>query len=756
MSTNNNSIADNASLFGDLFDKHFNGVESGFGPEFYKELESLKSWDGAGWSKAYNKPEGLIWASFSVYKNFKADFEAAGDTGAIGRMRADFRYGEYLSDAIRGIAKTSAWEVRDENGNIVRNATDSAITANVFTTLDFIPNLIAAYTSYKVESATRDIRAFHAEGGQDGYTYEPGELAKFNSVAGEEGSYETDFAELVKLHKAILQRKQDAVSEQLNQLDNQISAAQQAISEQILAKELQKDAALVTYIALETGNSQGIIGEIEVTELLISEDQTALSQKQARITEIEAAAGDDGSLTEAQINEVLTLRQETADLEETLTRRNAELDNYRQTKIEVDNLLTQDAASIEQQITQNKASYQTFSDEAWDLRSDRAALPYSEEYTSQRTQLESTQRDLNVDLVDADSSLATHTSHELLNKGLSLGSNLLTVASSAAGLAQTLQSDGDNKAGVAQAATGLSGFIVDSISSALDFVEGSKAATKAGAALGGIGAAAGVAASGVGISILAKQLEDPNLTTEQRQYLTAEIGVQGAVAGLSAVAGGLAVAQALTTAGTTAANALSKAVPIVGAIASVASAINPAKWSEFNDKQDRIDNLRDSDDYSAGLLADLLDENLVADKAFYGATTALNAVTGVVSAGLAATGVGAGVAVLVGLIGGAVSAIIGAFQQVALEDIADRYADKIRTNDDGSPRTVEEFFKGSFDQQQEKAKEAYQDVLQDIIDDQGFDSAVTLGSQLLTGTDLELAALSKTRGELEKNRPALL
>lgn len=734
MSSDTRNVAENNLIFGELFKKHFGATDQGFGPEFANSLTSLQSWGGSGWAQGFNKPEGLIWASSAVYRKFKDDFESIGDVGAVGRMRADFRYGEYLADAIRGAADPSAYQGK------TAESTQSAIASNVFATLDFIPNLIDAYTSYKVESAFRDIRAFHADGGQDGYTYQDAELEKLRT--------EPDFDKLVELHKTILQRKQDTISTELASLEATVADAQKVVADQIAAKELQKDASLVTYIALEAGHSLGIEGEIEVTELLISEDQTALSQKQSRITEIEAGAGENGALTRELADELTTLRTETADLEQTLVRRNSELDNYRETKVQVDSLLLQDSDAIQQQIDTHKSSYQNLGDEVYQLMKDKAALPYTDEYSTQRRQLEGNQLDIDVDLADANSSLATHKSQELLKSGLAIGSNLLTVASSAAGLAKTIQEDGSTVA-VAQASTGLGGFVADTIASFID-LSSAKSAGKASAAFGAVGAAAGFSASVVGITEISKQLHDPNISDEQKEYLKAEIGLQGAVAGLSAVAGGLAVAQALVKAGSTAATTLGKAVPIIGAIASVASAINPAKWSEFNEKQDRIDNLRQSDDYSADLLSGLLDDTLVAQKGFYGATTALNAVTGVASAALAATGVGAGVAVLVGLIGGAISAIVGAFEQVALEDIADKYADKIRHRDDGSERTVEEFFKGSFDQQQEKSKQAYENVLQDIISDQGFDSAVTLGSQLLSASDLELAAKSKTRGELEK------
>ncbi|UWR48122.1 hypothetical protein [Phaeobacter inhibens] len=326
--------------------------------------------------------------------------------------------------------------------------------------------------------------------------------------------------------------------------------------------------------------------------------------------------------------------------------------------------------------------------------------------------------------------------------GISAGTNVFSAAQGAAGYAKTdgsVESHVTNLGFLGEAAAGVTGDILDATGN-LKVAKGFK------------GAAALSLVAGLGGSFVptAKLLNDPNLTGEQRRFIEAEVGLQGTALAFGAVENVLNIAELGVQAGTKAANVLGKAAPIVGAIASVVGAINPAKWQEFSDKQQRIDAISKSDTYSSGLLSDLLQETKTAEAAFYGVTTALDLVTGVGSAALAASGVGAPIAGAIGIIGGAISAIIGAFEQVALEDIADKYAEKIRTDENGNEQTVEEFFDGSFDVQQEKTKAHYVDFFSDLIAEDDIDQIIGLGGQGLDVTDIELAARTKTSGELNK------
>lgn len=274
---------------------------------------------------------------------------------------------------------------------------------------------------------------------------------------------------------------------------------------------------------------------------------------------------------------------------------------------------------------------------------------------------------------------------------------------------------------------------------------------KSAKALALVGAAAGAAGSSLMIANIADQLNNPNLSEEERNLLKAEIGLQSVTMVLSSVSGVLSVAQASAQAGSKAASMLGKAVPMLGAVAAITGAINPAKWAEFSNKEDRIDDLKDSDDHSAKLLRGLLGESLTTEKTVYALSTVVDMTTGIGSAALAATGVGAGAAIILGLVGGAVSGIIQAVQQPALEALADKYAEKMRTAEDGSVQSIEDFFDGSFEQSQEKTKKAYEEFFNELVSEEGgYDSVFGLGSQGLTETDLALAAMTKTAGEMNK------
>ncbi|UWR95972.1 hypothetical protein [Phaeobacter inhibens] len=326
---------------------------------------------------------------------------------------------------------------------------------------------------------------------------------------------------------------------------------------------------------------------------------------------------------------------------------------------------------------------------------------------------------------------------------LKAGVNVLSTAQAISAFAvkpdNTPEGHAANAGFLGEAALGAGGDILEAAGH-LKFAKGAK----------GFAALSLVAGAAGSFVPTAKLLADPDLPDETRRMVQAEVGLQGTALAFATVENVLGIAELAVKAGSKAANVLGKAVPVIGAIGSVVGAINPAKWAEFEQKQDRIDAIQKSDTYSSGLLGDLLQESKDAEAAFYGVTTGLDVVTGVTSGVLAATGVGAPIAAAVGLIGGAISAIVGAFEQVALEAIADKYADKIRTDENGNPQTVEEFFDGSFDQKQEKTKAHYTDFFSDLVADEDIDQVIALGGQGLDVTDVELAAISKTSGELNK------
>ncbi|EBA18071.1 bifunctional hemolysin-adenylate cyclase precursor [Roseobacter sp. SK209-2-6] len=393
-----------------------------------------------------------------------------------------------------------------------------------------------------------------------------------------------------------------------------------------------------------------------------------------------------------------------------------------------------DALELSKQ--EKQAEYETFASENYTGSADLAEVAKYELEELSRESLDLTARKHGLDDIEQYDST-------LRSASFKAGVNLLSTSRAAAAFAVNPENSVEGHVTNA-------GFLGEALlSSSGDLLE---AAGHLNVSKGARGFAAVALVAGASGSFVptAKLLADPDLSPEMRRVVEAEVGLQGTALAFAAVENVLGIAELAVTAGSKAATVLGKAVPIIGAIGSVIGAINPVKWAEFEQKQDRIDAIRDSGTYSSGLLGDLLQESKTAEAAFYGTTTALDVTTGVTAGVLAATGVGAPISAAVGLIGGAISAIVGAFEQVALEAIADRYADKIRTDAEGNPQTVEAFFKGSFDQKQERIKEHYTEFFEEFIAENDVDRVLALGGQGLDATDIELAAISKTSGELNK------
>lgn len=267
-------------------------------------------------------------------------------------------------------------------------------------------------------------------------------------------------------------------------------------------------------------------------------------------------------------------------------------------------------------------------------------------------------------------------------------------------------------------------------------------AGKLAAVFGGLAAATGLAGAGAGIHAIASQLDNPNLTDQERAYLQAELGLQGTVMTLSAVDGMLT---GLVAAGKIGGQAALKAIPILGGVASVASAINPAAWAEFDSIRDRIDSLNPEESETDRVLANVLDESLFAKEFHYGLSASLDIAFGGAAAGLAATGVGAPLAIGVAIAGAIFSGIVRATEQAHLEAIADDMARDMKSGG----RTIEEFFDMSFEERQQELREGYKEHFDELLEGD-YDAAVGLGSQMLSANDLSAAAISKTGGELNK------
>ncbi|MCE8510973.1 VCBS repeat-containing protein [Ruegeria pomeroyi] len=290
------------------------------------------------------------------------------------------------------------------------------------------------------------------------------------------------------------------------------------------------------------------------------------------------------------------------------------------------------------------------------------------------------------------------------------------------------------------------------ISGILDSVNSFRAAQSAtvgnvGTAFGVAGAVAAGAAASAQIALIAERLNDDTLTDNERNLLKAEIGMQAVTAGLGALTGVFATIQAAATAGSTAANAAAKAVPILGGLVAVASAINPAQWAAFGAQHDYIDSVRERDEFSSDRLADVLDNVLVVEEAFYGSGVAVSSALGILAAGLTLAGVTAPVGIIVGLIGAAVQGILQAVQQTAIEGAINDQRDEI-LDEFG---TFEAYFDESFDERFHAIRDDFAPMFDKILEeDPDIDAVVGLGSQTLERSDLELAGTLRIREEMGK------
>ncbi|WP_068313780.1 hypothetical protein [Polycladidibacter hongkongensis] len=700
-----------------------------------KAEAELNGLDASGFITAY-KPEALVWNAFSVYKKYKEDFEAGGSGGTAGRIRADIRAAHFLADAVKSNIKLAANGLTPKN----EESLDALTSATVLSSVGLVPTLVKAYIDYQTESMVAEIQKFHAgTSGNSKYSYEDGELTALQN--------QTDFKKLLEAHQKVLARKNETLSEEYH----------------ALATKLQQNDSRAETLQQELNHNKDYIEVQQLLDAALNADTHLLLKKQ--LTETRARAQD-------QLNQETQIAQRIKDIEES-----DQPDLVKKTEVdkltaELEEIGNQHARSVDKVMMLDDAldTYTKYAGGKSRIERKEAADEIFQDILKHKTtvgeleveigKIDSASDQIRQESANLDSEIAqVMDSYEEMSarknaflsdvsKKVGFAGSLIGIGRGAATLAKDIQGGGSTY-DVAGSATALGSTVFDSVSSFTELLSG-KAAPKVGAAFGVLGAAAGVAAGGVSLATLAKQLDDPNLSPQQKQLLQAEIGLQGAAMALGVLEAGLSIAQTIVATGSKAASVLGKAVPLVGGLAALVTCINPAKWAEFDAKQAQIDQLRESDDYSASMLADLLDENLVTEKGFYGATTAFDAIVGVTSAALVASGIGAGIGVLVGVIGSAISGIVQAFQQVHIDNVAYKYAEKMRTAADGSEQSIEDFFEGSFEQQQQRSREAYEEFLKDMLQDGGFENAVTLGSQRLSSTDITLAQMSHTHGELGK------
>lgn len=281
-------------------------------------------------------------------------------------------------------------------------------------------------------------------------------------------------------------------------------------------------------------------------------------------------------------------------------------------------------------------------------------------------------------------------------------------------------------------------FTMDTVGSILEAVGSAKpAAVNAATGIGALGTLFTVPVAGLQLSQIAKRLNDPNLTEYQKNLIKGEIAVQSVVIALGVTEGALSVAATLVKSGTKLASSLSRAAPIVGTLAAVASAINPAQWAEFDAKDKHVQKVRDRNEFSSDRLADALDAVNDIEKGMYGAVTGVTSALAVISGVLAATGVGA----VAGIVLSAVAALIQGISSLVESALIEKEISSQQAKILGEFGSFQKYFEKSLDGQQKKAIEKFLPEFSEMFDaDPKLDNIAAIGSQTLTASDVETMA----------------
>ena len=265
----------------------------------------------------------------------------------------------------------------------------------------------------------------------------------------------------------------------------------------------------------------------------------------------------------------------------------------------------------------------------------------------------------------------------------------------------------------------------------------------------GLGAGSAVVGVGPQIASLAQAIMSiENAPDEYKAHYIGEAVMQGANLVMGITVATLTAKAAI--AGTT----VSSAVPVLGVIASLASAINPVQWAAFeqskehiNDVDAKTDKSKSAYETSAQYLTELLEDIHETDVGFYAASTTVGVIGGIGTTAAVASGVGAPVALVVAFITAGLQGMLEGLKQVHLDKVAGDMAEKIRAFNEG----VAGFFDQSFEHSTDKALSDFVDDAKRFID-KGYDSVSGLGSVQMTASDLELAGLSGVGGELKQTQ----
>ncbi|MGB0904208.1 MAG: hypothetical protein ACPGVJ_04850, partial [Mangrovicoccus sp.] len=326
---------------------------------------------------------------------------------------------------------------------------------------------------------------------------------------------------------------------------------------------------------------------------------------------------------------------------------------------------------------------------------------------------------------------------------LDAGYKLLGIGSSISSMLANGLSGQNSTTGYAAAGMNMAADVIDGLAAIAKYKDSYKNFNS------GAGAVSGLVGVGPQMASFSQAIMDlKDAPPEMRGFYIGEAVVQGVN-----MAMGLAIG-AMTTYAALAGNSISSMVPVVGVMSSLVSAINPLQWASFKQQNEHLDDVRaktdiESEAYetSADFLSQLLETSRNIEVGYYVAETAVAVGGGVGSSALAATGFGAPVALALAGFTAGLQGLLAATKQTALNNAAENIAEKIRAFDGG----VEGFFDQSFDYQADKELEAFFDQAQALID-QGFDNVSALGSVQMTGSDLELAAMSGIGGELARTQ----
>ena len=691
--------------------------------EFFEEYgtpdaEALASFGASGWFPA-SKVGGLIYQLGSLGSTaYGADAYGA---ARASQVRGDMIYAHFLTEGISGSARKLA------SGDFA-SASDKAQSLM----------LVEAITGYTAQIGTALATSYIGEQKRMGAEM----LKQLVEIAAEEIGMTDEQKEKFKKQTSFDSLHEDYtkwLSEARGQAETDIKNAQAASNQANRAAQTAQKAYDDGVEILKAAQSRAA-EESQKAKSAYETSQEALEKAAILDEEYEYVSKKFDVAKDADpkdTNDMIELADAMLDLAE---RRDEQLNKSQdalkdfQTHSKTATDALKEADDLARQVEERHAALQTAQQNAQD--------------TAQRIESAQSAKDIaDAQLTDIENSgYVKHIKFATIAAGADSG---VAVFKMAAGLAATNEMGDGSPLNTLGSAGYMSQESLNVVTSALDFAKPGLLGPKLSGSLAVAGAVAGLASAAGGLKGVVKSLDDPNLTDEQRSLLKAEIGLQSAVMGLSAMEGVASIMAAVSTS-TKVASAASKAVPVLGAIAAVAGAINPAQWSEFNDKQDRIDSIDPDAGTSDALLADVLGDTLKADKAFYGSTTAIDGVLGIATAGLAATGVGLPVAAIVGILGGAISGIVSAFKQTRLESIADGIADKMRHDTDGNAQSIEDYFDGSFEERQDTLREAYEEQFAALTQEGAYDQVVGLGSQTLSSSDLALAAISKTAGEMGK------